>query len=399
MQIPFKAANILLPKQADTRYAVVACDQFTSQAEYWDAAEALVGDAPSTLRMVLPEIYLSGDVSARIRAINEKMDAYLADNIFTAYPDAMIYVERTLPDGSCRRGIVGAVDLTTYSFVPGEKTLIRATEGTVLERIPPRVEIRKDAPLELPHVMLLIDDPKRTVIEPLADLALPVVYDFDLMLGGGHLRGALIPADVQAQITSALAALCVGDEPFLFAVGDGNHSLATAKACYEKNPSEVTRFALAEVVNIHDEALYFEPIYRVLFDIDAEDCLSAFAAYLAALPDRGIPAQSFTAITVNGKREIVATHPAGALPVGTLQQFLDDYLKAHPSVRIDYIHGADVTERLASAPNALGFLFAGMEKADLFPAVATDGVLPRKTFSMGEAASKRYYMEARKLKS
>ena len=397
--LPFVAADILLPKCPTTAYAVVACDQFTSQADYWESAETLVGDSPSTLRMVLPEIYLEdGDVAARIADINAQMDAYLQQEIFTEYKDAMVFVERTLPDGSVRRGIVGAIDLTAYSFVPGEHALIRATEGTVLSRIPPRVEIRRDAPLELPHVMLLIDDAAKTVIEPLTDLALPAVYDFDLMLGGGHLRGAILPRAVQAQVTAALDALAVGDEPFLFAVGDGNHSLATAKTCYEQNPTELARYALCEVVNIHDEALHFEPIYRVLFDVDVADCLAEFETFLANAPDRGLPAQSVTALWQGGKRDIHIPHPTLALPVGTLGQFLDAYLAAHPSVRIDYIHGADVTARLADAPNTLGFLFAGMEKADLFPAVAADGVLPRKTFSMGEAASKRYYMEARKIK-
>jgi hypothetical protein len=228
--LPFKAADILLPKKDFEKWACVACDQFTSQPDYWEKAYTAVGDAKSALNIVLPEIYLEDNVNKRIADINENMVEYLKQGVFEEYKNALIYVERTLPDGGIRRGIVGAVDLDAYNFTAGAKPMIRPTEGTVLERIPPRVKIRKDAPLELPHVMLLIDDEKRTVIESLSSLDLPIVYDFDLLMGGGHIKGYLIDENSQKQVFDALYALVEGQsEPFLFAVGDGNHSLATAK--------------------------------------------------------------------------------------------------------------------------------------------------------------------------
>ncbi len=396
--LPFFPADILLPKTDCARFAVIACDQFTSQPEYWEAADRIVGDAPSALRITFPEIYLGDDPEARIAAINEKMDEYLQNELFVEHKDTLIYVERTLPDGSVRHGLVGKIDLAAYSFERGSKTLIRATEGTVLSRIPPRVAIRRDAPLELPHVMLLIDDPAKTVIEPLGALELPIAYDFDLMLGGGHLRGKFVDGALQTRVLDALSALTDdSDAPLLFAVGDGNHSLATAKTCYEQAPNDLNRYALVELVNVHDEALHFEPIYRVLFGVDAESLVAEFSAYAAALSGSAAPQ---SVLCYFGEREVVVDipHPVEALPVGTLQTFLDAYLASHPDAEIDYIHGADVTRELARRKNAVGFVFSGMEKSELFPAVCADGALPRKTFSMGEAQSKRYYLEARHIR-
>ncbi len=395
--LPFFPADILLPKTNPSAFAVIACDQFTSQPDYWAQAEQIVGDAPSALRITFPEIFLSDRPDERIACINRTMEQYLVQDIFSVHENTLIYVERTLPDGSVRHGLVGKIDLEAYDFQKGSSSLIRATEGTVLERIPPRVAIRKNAPLELPHVMLLIDDAKQTVIEPLASASLPLAYDFDLMLGGGHLKGYFVQGSQQAQVLTHLQALLGEEEsPLLFAVGDGNHSLATAKTCYEQNPCPENRYALVELVNIHDSALQFEPIYRVVFDVDTADLTKALCDYANSLCGKAT-AQAITLCTKDSEITVNVAHPVEALPVGTLQTFLDSYLKAHPKASIDYIHGSDVTRDLAKRDNTVGFLFEGMKKSELFSAVCADGALPRKTFSMGEAASKRYYMEARRI--
>lgn len=388
--IGFKAADILLPHDNFDKWSVVACDQFTSEPEYWEETEKNSKGAPSAFNLILPEAYLSPDNSERINAINSEMAKYLEDGIFEEYKDAMIFVERTLPKGKVRYGIVGAVDLKEYDFSVGSKSLIRATEGTVLERIPPRVEIRRDAPLELPHIMLLIDDIERTVIEPLKNAELTVLYDFELMQGGGHIKGSLIPADMQEKILCALSELKekAGEEPLLFAVGDGNHSLATARTCYLNEPNEFNRYALVEVVNVHDEALEFEPIYRVLFNVNTEDFINKLNAEFTE------GAKTIKWYTKDGEGEV---HTSG-LTVGSLQPFIDSYIKENPDVVCDYIHGIDSTLNLSKDENRIGLIFDGMDKSELFPFVCEKGSLPRKTFSMGEAESKRYYCEARKIK-
>jgi len=415
----FTSAEILLPDSRVTdisRWAVVACDQYTSEPLYWESAAKVVGDAPSTLSMILPEVYLS-ETEARLPAIHKAMERAMRD-VLVSHPDAMIYLERVQSDGGIRRGLVGAVDLECYDYHKGSDSLIRATEGTVLERIPPRVRIREGAPLELPHVMLLIDDPDRTVIEPLIGKGESdaLLYDVDLMLGGGHAKAYLIGKEEQCRILSALDALITpeaidkryGDRtlaPLLFAVGDGNHSLATAKAAYEKIKAELgdaaldhpARYALAEVVNLHDDALGFEPIFRVVFGADADALLSELEAEIASLHGTAA-AQTLTVVTKNSEREIVVPHPVSQLAVGTLQTFLGRYEKEHPEVTVDYIHGEDSLRTLAGADGAVGFLFGGMKKDELFRTVIYDGALPRKTFSMGHAPDKRYYMECRKIK-
>ena len=421
-QTAFFPAEILLPRTEEMeKWAVVACDQYTSQPEYWQKAEELVGDAPSALRLVLPEAYLNGvDVDSRIAAINAAMEQYLTDGMFRTLPDSLIYLERTQSDGRVRRGLVGCIDLEQYDFTPGSGALIRATEGTVLERIPPRVRVREHAPLELPHVMLLIDDPKRTVIQPLAGETgtMESLYDTDLMLGGGHVRGWRLTEGQMGRTAAALNALKTPEAmaekygmadaaPLLFAVGDGNHSLATAKACYEKlkraTPEEQwaslpARYALVEVVNLHDEALTFEPIHRALFHVDGRDLWAAFQAfYPGAHTGTG---EGHTVEVCGQDLDCLWTvpNPTAQLAVGTLQVFLDDYCKRHPEVEIDYIHGDGVVRELGSQPGNLGFLLPPMGKDQLFRTVMADGVLPRKTFSMGEAQDKRYYLEARRIR-
>lgn len=390
-KIPFVPADILLPAPGTDmeKWAVVACDQFTSQPEYWKQLERFIGDAPSALRITLPEIYLGDRDDDRIAAINSTMERYLAQGLFREYPNAMIYLERTLPDGKIRRGLIGAIDLEAYDFRPEKKALIRATEGTVLSRIPPRVRIRRSAPMELPHVMLLADDPGRTIIEPLSGRKGLPLYDFPLSMGGGHLRGWLLDRAQQDAVLAAMTALRGEEEsPLLFAVGDGNHSLATAKACYEENPNPLNRYALVELVNIHDEALVFEPIYRVLFHVDADDLRRVLTQTLCQ------------GDTVSEMLAPDFTQPfyTDGFAVGPLQALLDAYVSDHPDVQIDYVHGEEVARRLGQQEGCCAFLFDGMSKSELFPIVRRDGVLPRKSFSMGEAAGKRYYVEARKIR-
>ena len=375
----------------------MACVQYTSEPAYGTDVENIVGDKPSALHIILPEIYLSDDNSARVGAINANMQKYLDGDVFDTHENSMIYVERE-SGGAVRRGIVGVIDLEDYDYRKGATSAIRATEATVLERIPPRVQIRKDAPLEMPHILLLIDDPQLSVIEPLAEKkdSFTQAYGFDLMKDGGHIDGYFLPENVIAQVQDALEALIADkDDKLLFAVGDGNHSLATAKECYNQSQNPLARYALVEVVNIHDESIEFEPIYRVMFNVDAEDFIEKFSSYTDA-HGTGIR-HTFRCITpdADGELEVKST---AKLPVGTLQTFIDRYMKDHPEVTIDYIHGEEVVENLCRQEGTLGFIFEGMGKDELFPAITADGSLPRKTFSMGHAHDKRYYIEARKIK-
>ena len=414
----FFSADILLPdfsKCDGTKWAVIACDQHTGEPGYWQAAESLVGDAPSTLELVLPEVYLE-ETESRIPKINQKMDEYLK-SILSEHKDSMIYLERRMGNGAVRRGIVGCIDLEQYDYTKGSTTLIRATEGTVLERIPPRVAIRRGASVELPHVMVLIDDPAKTVVESVSARAeaLEVAYDFDLMLGGGHVKGYWLDKEARDGMNEALASLITPEamtarygeacEPLLFAVGDGNHSLASAKAAYEEIKERLgeaaqdhpARYALVEIVNLHDEALAFEPIYRVMFGVSPAAVLEALREYASNLDGKERP-QKVEYIHAGGEGSLVFRYPTQQLTVGTLQSFIDGYLAAHPEASVDYIHGVEVTENLARRENAIGFLFDGMEKDQLFKTVIYDGALPRKTFSMGHAEDKRYYLECRKIK-
>ena len=413
----FCAADILLPdfnKVDATKWAVVACDQFTSEPEYWEKAASVVGDAPSTLGVILPEVYLA-QTEKRVPLINSTMREYVKD-ILVSHADSMIYVERKQSDGSVRHGVVLAVDLEGYEYTKGASSPIRATEATVIERIPPRVAVRRGANIELPHVMLLIDDPEKTVIEPLASADMKTAYDFELMLGGGHIKGSFIDACEQKRIEDALLSLVSGDKmterygkeglaPLLFAVGDGNHSLASAKAAYEEVKAKLgadaaehpSRYALCEVVNIHDEALKFEPIYRVVFGVEQESFLSELREYAAALSGE---AEAQTVEYFYGGTEcgrITFEHPTQQLTVGTLQAFIDAYIKEHKGVEVDYIHGEGSVMALSKKEGAIGFIFGGMEKSQLFKTVIFDGALPRKTFSMGHAEDKRYYLECRKI--
>jgi uncharacterized protein (DUF1015 family) len=415
--LPFKPADILLPRGCDlSLWSVVACDQYTSRPEYWQRVEDRVGRAPSALRLILPESCLEGpNVETDIMEINNTMSRYLREGRFQEYPDSLVYVERTLDSGKVRRGLVGMVDLAAYDYEPGADAAVRATEGTVLSRIPPRVAVRKNAPIELPHVMLLADDPNQALIEPLSAQTgeMEPLYDFQLMERGGRVKGWRLTQDQMAAAAQTLQGMRAQADRerggLLFAVGDGNHSLATAKECYERRkgltdpvqwPGLPSRYALCELVNLHDSSLEFEPIHRVVFGVKPEELLDALASYYPSAV-QGRAGGHVLPFVINrwSQGEATVTQPQAQLPVGTLQNFLDDYIAAHPKARVDYIHGADEARALAGErEDAVAFLLPPMDKSDLFPTVVHDGVLPRKTFSMGEAHDKRFYLEARKIR-
>ena len=391
-------------------WACVACDQYTSEPEYWEETARIVGDAPSCLRLILPECYLP-QAGERIGQIHRTMADYCARGILQGGDPVMMLLERTTASGT-RRGLVCTVDLEEYDFT-GRRTLVRPTEETVASRVPPRLAVRREAPLETSHVMLLIDDPADTVIGGLRQRVQgEPAYDFDLMQGCGHLTGWRVQQEADlAVVRDALTALrdAQGEEPLLFAVGDGNHSLATAKAHWEEvrrtlpdteRASHPARYAMVEIVNIHDPALKFEPIHRLLTGVDAGELMADWAAYAAergmCLKDQAeAGSQRVDFICGGAIRPIHICAPDGPLPVATLQRFLDDFIARHPGVDIDYIHGDDVLCRLASAPGCAGFLLPALDKAAFFPAIGALGTLPRKTFSMGHAHEKRCYYECR----
>ncbi|MBN2149334.1 MAG: DUF1015 domain-containing protein [Anaerolineales bacterium] len=430
VQIP----QVYLPKPGVdlSKWAVIACDQFTSQPDYWAEAEKFVADAPSTLNMIFPEVYLEQPgAEARIQRIQQTMRNYLDADLLRAH-DGIVYVERSV-GGKRRRGLVLALDLERYDYSKGSSSLIRATEGTIVERLPPRMRIRQGAPLELPHILVLIDDPQHTVIKPAGQAKndLQKLYDFELMAGSGHLEGYLVnKPSVEAGIIRALEALAdpdrfrtryelTAEQPvLLFAMGDGNHSLATAKAIWEKikiqvGPDHPARYALVEIENVHDDGLEFEPIHRVLFGLK-RDLFAELPSYYGnryaytACDDphqmvsqvdgaAGNVPHQIGLVSSRGFGLLSIASPSSNLPVGTLQAFLDDFIKSGGAEKIDYVHGKEVTLSLGAQPGNAGFYVPGMHKNDLFKTVILDGALPRKTFSMGEAHEKRFYMECRKI--
>lgn len=407
--------HILMPREDIdiSRWAVIACDQFTSNPAYWQAVAQYVGDTPSTLHLVLPEIDLAQS-EQRIPQINQTMRQYTQD-VLTRSIDGFVYVERETTDG-LRRGLVMALDLEQYDYMPGAHTLVRSTEETVPDRLPPRVKIRTGAALELPHVLVLADDPDCCLIEPLTARkdSLTPVYDTELMLDGGRIRGWAVTGEQLLPVLEALEHLAAPEtqqakypgiaNTLLFAVGDGNHSLAAARSFWlqlretltpEQRANHPARYALVEINNVRDDAMAFAPIHRAMFNVDAEQLLAEFADYLAA-NRAGHGSQSFP-WRFGDKEGCIETDSAPhILPVGTLQIFLDGYLSRHPEAKIDYIHGDEELETL-SREGALGFALPPMDKAALFPAVLDHGALPRKTFSLGQATDKRYYLESRKL--
>jgi Protein of unknown function (DUF1015) len=439
----FRPPHLLLPRPGTdlARWCVIACDQYTSDPGYWARVAAEVGDAPSTLRLIYPEVFLAApDKAERIARIQATMQRYLADCLLRPH-HGMVLVERTLHDGRVRRGLMLELDLDHYDFAPTSASLIRPTEGTIVERIAPRVAVRQGAALELPHILVLIDDPSRTVIEPLAAArtGLQPLYDTPLMLHGGRVAGHALDAAAQARALAALQALADGTAfaarhglppgaaPMQFAMGDGNHSLATAKACWEQlkaaqpalaGTDHPARWALVEVENIHDSALEFAPIHRLLIGVKGElrDTLAAhfgtqvritdqpdahaMRAALAAQPRDGSvhaagllqPGGRFALVQVRGM-------PAAQLDVATFQGFVDSAMAQGAAQEVDYVHGDDALAHLATTEGHAGLHLATLGKSELIGRVAQHGPLPRKSFSMGEADEKRFYLEARAIRT
>ncbi|MCQ2464176.1 MAG: DUF1015 domain-containing protein [Oscillospiraceae bacterium] len=416
----FTNADILLPADADMeKWAVVACDQYTSEPDYWKETAGISAGAPSAYNFILPEVYLEdSDVSDRISKIQSSMKAALDKGVFKEYKNAMIYLERVQDDGKVRAGLVGCIDLEDYDYRKGSVSPVRATEATVIERIPPRIAVRRGAELELPHIMILIDDAEGKVIEPLAakSASFEKVYDFRLMQKGGSARGWLVPEKEQADILAALDELAdIGKfnakyslnekSPLVFAMGDGNHSLATAKEFYEElkknNPgkdmsSHPARYALVELVNLHSPALEFEAIHRIVTEVSTDDIMEKMTAALGLTENAEGCEQKFEVVLKGKTKTVGVTKPSSKLTVGSLQMFLDSYIK-EKGAKIDYIHGTEVIEKLSMNDGSIGFILPDMAKSELFPTVICDGALPRKTFSMGHAWDKRYYIEARKI--
>ena len=410
----FLPADILMPKtDSMEKWAVIACDQFTSDQAYWDRVRKNAEGAVSTINLILPEAELGTEKEAEHTAvINATMKRYMDEDVFTTYPNSFVYVERQLENGSIREGLVGMVDLDAYDYSTGATSAIRATERTVAERIPPRQRVRRDAPIELPHILMLCDDHDKKLIEPIGAKkdSLKKLYDFDLMEGGGHITGWLVEGKDVDEFNKALAdyTATVGEKykglkgvPMVFAVGDGNHSLATAKSCYEElkknHPGEdlsnhPARYALVELENIHDPAQVFEPIHRVIFKTEPEKLLATLQKDACA--EGGFPVQWYTK---DASGTVYLDRAKSELAVGVLQGFLDEYLKDNAG-EIDYIHDDDALISLAKQDGAIGFLLPAMEKSQLFRGVIADGILPRKTFSMGHSREKRYYLEGRKIK-
>ena len=421
----FKRADILLPtfsKEADKMqtWSVVACDQYTSEPQYWDEVNALTKGKESTLYVTVPEIYLNdADIETRIKNTNATMKAYMEQGVFTEHKSTYIFVERTLRNGVKRLGIVGMVDLEDYDYSASSQTKVRATEGTVVSRIPPRLQVRKDAPVELPHIMLLIDDEACDIIESNEAIAhtFEIVYDFDLMQNSGHLTGYKMSEEAADLLDKKLKQLgeldafnkkygVQKDSPLIYAMGDGNHSLATAKAYYESKKKELgeeaarkspARYALCELVNLHDKSLVFEAIHRVIFDASGNEFLKKLEKTYTVSYDENAVGQSFLFVCGNEEKKVTITDSKEYLTVATVQKMLDEFV-AEQGGEIDYIHGEDVVKNLCENPKNFGIILDAMDKSDLYKSVILDGALPRKTFSMGDACDKRFYTEARRIK-
>lgn len=404
-------------------WSVIACDQYTSQPEYWEETRRLVAETPSTLDLVLPEAHLGrDDLEEAIGRINRRMARFLADGTLIEHPPAFMLVERELGRSTPRRGLLVALDLERFDYSDGARELIRSTEGTDPARLPTRMAVRRHAPLETPHILVLIDDPDGTVIEPLSRCQLPEAYDFELMQGGGRVRGRWVNEEKLISTTaSRLRALVRGDPPMLYAMGDGNHSFAAARGIWEesKEPAGADhpgRYALVELVNIHDPALCFEPIHRLVDGVEPQELLQAMTRHFAdqgvrhrTYPDEGIwrlvcavePATNmhllpYRTATTFGVVEIET--PSLKLETATLHAFLDPYLEEHGAAAVDYIHGEGALAELSGTAGRIGFVLPAMDKHDLFASVVEEGATPRKTFSLGEADEKRFYLECRRIR-
>ena len=444
--IGLSVPRVLLPRPdvGLEEWAVIACDQHTSNPEYWEEAARRVGSRPSALHLVLPEAFLEAPGrGGRIRRIHERMESYLREGVLQPLEPGFVLVDRRTPHAASRKGLVAALDLEQYSFAPDAGTLIRTTEGTDPGRLPPRVEVRRGAALEIPHILVLIDDPQATVIEPLFERTLPLLYDTELMLGGGRVRGWQVTGGgALRQVADALTRLAAPETmadrygletgpPALYAMGDGNHSFAAARQVWSATRDRAggldaaaghpSRHALVELVNLHDPGLRFEPIHRVLFGVDGAELTREMEAFFRSqgsraqidafdtpgswrraredLGTRGLHHLPFVAGRVDGAPRwgIVVVHdPRHDLEAVSLDAFLAD-LGSRRDLRLDYIHGEEEVTELGARPGNAGLLSRSIDKHALFRTVLRTGPLPRKSFSLGEAEEKRYYMECRRL--
>lgn len=417
----FLPADILLPAPGTdmTKWSVVACDQFTSEPEYWDSVDAFVGDSPSTLRLMLPEAYFSArNMQKEIDNVTAAMEDYLRSGVFTTVHNSYIYLERQLSGGSLRRGLIGILDLEAYDYRSDGQSLVHATEETVEDRLPPRVKVRERAPIELPHIGIFIDDAEHTVIDPIiyTERTPELLYDFDLMQGGGRIRGWRVNGANAQRVERALGALAEPDTlarkygkheraPVVFAVGDGNHSLATAKLCWERIKAGLTpeqqknhpaRYSLAELMNLHDSSINFEPIHRVIFHADTDRFIAQAQAFFSAL-DKGGPAHNITLLSGGERRELAVGGLTLGELIGAAEQLCMDYTSVHGGA-FDYIHGDNTAAQMAASDGCCGILLPKMDKFELFPSIIKSGVFPRKSFSVGHSRDKRYYLECRKIK-
>ena len=413
----FIPGNILLPKNADMElWSVIACDQYTSQPEYWDNVALRVGNAPSTLKLILPEAYLeTKDTLEETEIINRTMKKYLDEGVFKTVENSYIYVERSLTVDKTRRGLVGLIDLEAYNYRPDSVSPVRATEGTVESRLPPRVKIREGACLELPHIIVFIDDPENTVFKGLDDGE--KLYDFNLMDDGGHITGKRVCGEAADRVQSALAALTEpeylekryalkGKAPVVIAMGDGNHSLATARLCWEKIRETLTpaerenhpaRFGLAELVNIHDASITFEPIHRVIFETETESYFKEAKSYFKSIKGEGKSSHKISLACGGKTEEISVTGLTIGNLIATSQRFCMEYIKNHGG-KLDYIHDDDTALEMAEREGCAGLLLPAMDKNELFPSIMETGAFPPKSFSIGPARDKRYYLECKKIK-
>ncbi|MBE6998001.1 MAG: DUF1015 domain-containing protein [Ruminococcaceae bacterium] len=415
----FKRADILLPQNCDmTKWSVVACDQFSSQPEYWAALESETAGVPSTLHLMFPEAYLeTRDQFAEAEKINAEMRRYLDGGVFRTLHDSYVYLERTLHSGVVRRGLLGVLDLDEYDYAKDSVSPIRATEGTIESRLPPRVRVRSGAALEMPHIMVFIDDPADGVMSLLdkAKSGLPQLYDFDLLAGGGHLKGWQVSGAAADRLDTALDALAdpamlrarYGDAaPVIYAMGDGNHSLATAKKCWEaikptlsdaERETHPARFSLVELVNIHDPAITFEPIHKVLFETQPAAFLAEAGDALAALSGDGDGCHRLRLVTAAGERELTLQGLTIGQIIAAAEEACQAYLARHGG-RIDYIHNDDTALEMGRRPDGAAILLPRMEKGELFPSIVRSGPFPKKSFSIGHAQDKRYYLECRAIR-
>ncbi|MCK5130320.1 MAG: DUF1015 domain-containing protein [Clostridiales bacterium] len=399
--VGLKIPEIMLPGSGYDRWAIVACDQYTSQIEMWHEMEKDVAGKPSTLNLMLPEVYLEDDdVIGRQKDINTNMQTYLDTDVFKKIINSMVYVKRQTSTGT-RLGLVTAVNLDEYDYHADSTALIRSTEETIADRLPPRVKIRSEAPLEMPHIMILIDDAENTVIKPLDATATDKnkLYDFDLMTNGGNIKGYIVDEQFNTQIANALYNLKVKNDGLLYAMGDGNHSLATAKECWENLKSEgvkdsLAKHALVEIVNLHDAALSFEPIHRVLYNCTKKSFEDFVNILSQNSPDGEENMVSYMFAGTKGEFSLSTEK----LEVNYIEEAVDKLLLSNPEVRVDYVHGDDVALSLGQKEDTLSIILPTFNKKMLFTTVEKFGQLPRKSFSMGHAQDKRYYIECRRIK-